>query len=129
MNSHFTRRTFLKGIGAVVALPMLESFAANTPAPIRMAHLYMANGVHPDQWTPVGTGRDFQLSPTLAPLAGVKDDILVLSELWNAASNTGDGHYVKTSGYLTSTYRDAIAFCLLIVILLFRPSGLFGAKQ
>jgi hypothetical protein len=33
----------------------------------------------------------------------MKDDLLVLSEMWNKASNTGDGHYVKTSGFLTST--------------------------
>ncbi len=93
-------------MGAVVALPVLESMAASSGGsafPVRMAHLYMANGVHPDMWTPKGTGREFELSPTLMPLARFKDDILVLSELWNAASNTGDGHYVKTSGYLTST--------------------------
>ncbi len=103
MKSDITRRAFLRGIGAVVALPMLESMAATSAFPVRMAHLYMANGVHPEMWTPKGTGREFELSPTLTPLAGVKDQIVVLSELWNAASNTGDGHYVKTSGYLTSS--------------------------
>ena len=104
MNNHITRRAFLRGIGAVVALPVFESLAAPGGAfPVRMAHLYMANGVHPEMWTPKGTGKDFELSPTLSPLAEMKSDILVLSELWNAASNTGDGHYVKTSGYLTST--------------------------
>ena len=105
MNTNITRRTMLKGVGAILALPVLEAMlpAAAARFPVRMAHLYMPNGVHPDMWTPCGTGRDFDLSPTLSPLAGVKDDILVLSELWNAASDTGDGHYVKTSGYLTSS--------------------------
>ncbi|MEO6738902.1 MAG: DUF1552 domain-containing protein [Chthoniobacteraceae bacterium] len=105
MNTNITRRTMLKGLGAVLALPVLEAMlpAAATRFPVRMAHLYMPNGVHPDMWTPCGTGRNFELSPTLSPLAGVKDDILVLSELWNSASNVGDGHYVKTSGFLTST--------------------------
>jgi len=105
MNTKITRRTMLKGVGAILALPALEAMlpAAAERFPVRMAHLYMANGVHPEMWTPRGTGRDFELSPTLLPLMGVKDDILVLSELWNAASNTGDGHYVKTSGFLTST--------------------------
>jgi len=95
----------LKGIGATLSLPILESMlpAASVRFPVRMAHLYMANGVHPGMWTPPTTGADFDLSPTLSPLAGVKNDILVLSELWNAASERGDGHYVKTSGYLTST--------------------------
>ena len=105
MNTNITRRTMLKGLGATLALPVLEAMlpAATARFPVRMAHLYMPNGVHPDMWTPCGTGRDFELSQTLSPLAGVKDDILVLSELWNSASNIGDGHYVKTSGYLTST--------------------------
>jgi hypothetical protein len=105
MNTPITRRTMLKGLGATLALPVLEAMlpAAAVRLPVRMAHLYMPNGVHPDLWTPQGTGADFELSPTLSPLAGVKKEILVLSELWNAASNTGDGHYVKTGGYLTST--------------------------
>jgi hypothetical protein len=106
MKTPITRRAFLKGIGATIALPALESIAASSGAqafPVRMAHLYMANGVHPDMWAPKGNGADFVLSPTLAPLAELRGEIMVLSELWNAASNTGDGHYVKTSGYLTST--------------------------
>ncbi len=106
-STSISRRTMLKGLGAVLALPVLEAMlpAATVRFPVRMAHLYMPNGVHSDMWTPcgVGAGDAFELSPTLAPLAGVKDDILVLSELWNAASGIGDGHYVKTSGYLTST--------------------------
>ena len=98
------RRTFLKGIGATLALPYLESLAAPAAArPVRMAVLYMANGVNQDAWKPKGEGSGFELSPTLSPLANVKDQLLVLSELWNQASNTGDGHYVKTGGFLTST--------------------------
>jgi hypothetical protein len=68
-----------------------------------MAVLYMANGVNTSMWTPDGVGRDFRLSPTLEPLAEFKDDILVVSNLWNAAANTGDGHYVKESSILTCT--------------------------
>jgi hypothetical protein len=104
-----TRRTALKGIGATLSLPLLEAMmprtvAAGSPArPVRMAVLYMPNGVHPGHWSPQGTGRDFQLSQTLSPLVDRKDDILVLGELMNHASNTGDGHYVKTGGFLTST--------------------------
>ena len=65
--------------------------------------LYMANGVNVDQWTPTGRGRDFELSPTLSPLADYKDDLLVFSELWNQAARNGDGHYVKSAGFLTGT--------------------------
>ena len=63
----------------------------------------MANGVCPGAWAPKGAGRQFELSPILEPLAPHRDDILVLRELWNAASDTGDGHYVKTGGFLTGT--------------------------
>jgi hypothetical protein len=71
--------------------------------PKRMAFLYMPNGTRADMWTPEGTGRDFQLSPTLQPLADLKEQILVVTNTWNAGSVAGDGHYVKTGGFLTST--------------------------
>ena len=102
----------LKGMGAVMGLPLLDAMsplasfgqaAAKTTLPVRMAVLYMPNGINVHHWTPVKTGHDFDLPQTLAPLAKVKDDILVLTDLWNAASDTGDGHYVKTSGFLTGT--------------------------
>ncbi len=107
-----SRRTMLKGVGAVMSLPLLEAMsplasfgkaAVKSSLPVRMAVLYMPNGVNPHHWTPTGRGSNFELTPILAPLAKVKDDILVLGELWNAASDTGDGHYVKTSGFLTGT--------------------------
>ncbi len=88
-----------------MALPYMESLAASTTskAPVRMAILYMANGANMKQWTPTGAGRDFELTPSLAPLAERKADITIINRLWNKASNTGDGHYVKTGGFLTST--------------------------
>jgi hypothetical protein len=107
-----SRRTLLKGMGVTMALPWLNAMAplrgwgaGPTPEtkPLRFAALYMANGALMPDWTPKQTGRDFELSPTLAPLADFKKDLLVLTQLWNAATNTGDGHYVKTGGWLTST--------------------------
>src|SRR4051794_26342556 len=110
-----SRRTVLRGLGAAISLPFLESlapraFAAATSAavpapakPVRMAVLYMPNGVNVGAWTPRGAGECFELSPTLSPLAPVKDDLLVFSELWNASAVGGDGHYVKTGGFLTGT--------------------------
>jgi Protein of unknown function (DUF1552). len=68
-----------------------------------MAVLYMPNGVNTAMWTPEGQGRDWKLSPTLEPLRDLKDDVSVVSNLWNAAANTGDGHYVKESSILTCT--------------------------
>lgn len=76
---------------------------APSDAPIRMAALFVPNGVHQGMWTPEGVGRDFKLSPTLQPLASLREQLLVFTNLWNQASNVGDGHYVKTSGFLTCT--------------------------
>ena len=105
-----SRRTFLKGAGAALALPWLEAMlpqrlaaASTNPQPIRLAALFMPNGVREDQWTPTGQGSEFALSPTLKPLEAFKNDILVPTNLWNQGSDYGDGHYVKTSGFLTCT--------------------------
>jgi hypothetical protein len=110
MTSRFpiSRRTLLRGTGAALGLPWLEAMAATKrttaePGPVRMAALYMPNGVRADMWTPEGKGRDFTLSPTLAPLEDLKNDILVLTNLWNQGSKGGEGHYVKISGFLTCT--------------------------
>jgi hypothetical protein len=104
------RRTLLRGAGAALALPWLEAMmpasaraAEPAPRPTRLAALFMPNGVREDAWTPTGQGRDFQLSPILEPLADLKDELLVPTNLWNQASDFGDGHYVKTSGFLTCT--------------------------
>src|SRR5829696_8338861 len=63
----------------------------------------MANGVKIDAWQPKCAGQKFDLSPTLQPLSKYKEDPLVMTELWNAGSLGGDGHYVKTAGFLTGT--------------------------
>lgn len=108
---HISRRRMLKGLGATVALPFLEAMipaglqaATTRPYPTRSAFMFMPNGVHPDLWTPTTWGRNFELSPILQPLAGVKDDIMVLNELMNQASifEGADGHYAKTASFLTS---------------------------
>ena len=104
MQRRLTRRSVLKGAGVALGLPWLE--AATDPkvkAPVRLAALYMPNGTREDLWTPAKTGRDFELSPMLAPLKGLESELLVLTNLWNANSKGGDGHYVKVSGWLTST--------------------------
>lgn len=103
MKYQLTRRTLLRGAGAALGLPWLEAMAASELAapPMRMAFLYMPNGVNVPAWTPTGAGRNFMLSPTLQPLTPLKDQIIVLSGLWNAASKGGDGHYVKEAAILT----------------------------
>jgi hypothetical protein len=69
--------------------------------PLRMAMLYMPNGVNTAHWYPKGDGREFELSTTLEPLSDLKDQILVLSNLWNAGAKGGDGHYAKEAAILT----------------------------
>ncbi|MCA1597256.1 MAG: DUF1552 domain-containing protein, partial [Chloroflexi bacterium] len=110
-----SRRTVLKGIGATICLPFLDAMqplaalgasakASSAKAPLRMAALYMPNGVHPHAWTPTGVGSAMKLSPVLSPLETLKSEILVFSELMNKESIEGDGHYVKVSPFLTGTH-------------------------
>lgn len=67
------RRSFLRGIGATLALPALDAMrplaaqGTNGSTPVRMALLYMPNGVREDRWTPDGDGTRFKLSPILSP--------------------------------------------------------------
>ena len=79
------RRSFLRGTGAVLALPVLD---AMTPAlstesrrPIRMSFIEVPNGIMMDKWTPATVGADFELTPILEPLAKFRDRMLVLSGL------------------------------------------------
>lgn len=110
-----SRRTVLKGLGVSMCLPLLEAMqplavladaaqAKKVKPPVRMAVLYMPNGVNPKVWTPAKRGSDFELSPILAPLGNVKSDLLVLTQLMNKQSIEGDGHYVKVAPFLTGTH-------------------------
>lgn len=118
-----SRRALLKGTGAALALPWLEAMAPRKSAASetekdkakarRLAVLFMPNGVRQDQWTPDGEGGDFSLSSTLSPLEPFRDKLLIPTNLWNRASNVGDGHYVKTSGFLTcSTISKSLGYDL-----------------
>ena len=106
-----SRRRMLRGMGATMALPLLEAMvpmlraAPGQPGalPARLACIYFPNGVRADRWTPDGEGARFKLSPILSPLEAHREDILVLTNLCNKATFTGDGHYVKTGGWLTGT--------------------------
>lgn len=100
----FTRRTFLRGSSAMLALPALESIAgARPPAkpPVRMAFLFMPNGVWGPSWTPDEVGTEFSLPFTLEPLTKLRDHLIVPSGLCNKNSYAGEGHYVKTAALLS----------------------------
>jgi hypothetical protein len=104
-----SRRQTLKGLGATMALPFLEAMrplsaqGTSSSDPVRMACLFMPNGVRPDKWTPTGSGKTYKLSPILSPLEALKEEIMVISGLTNKASHGGDGHYFKTASWLTCT--------------------------
>ncbi len=91
------RRSFLRGLGATVALPFLQSLAprglaATVRPPVRLGFLYVPNGVNMREWTPATTGVDYALPHTLQPLAPHKNDILVLTGLaQDKGRNNGDG--------------------------------------
>jgi len=74
IGKHLPRRTFLKGLGAAVALPMLDAMtpAFAAPAlkqtPTRLAFTYIPNGVTLEAWTPAAGGRDFAFTRILKPL-------------------------------------------------------------
>ncbi|HRI87945.1 MAG TPA: DUF1552 domain-containing protein [Candidatus Hydrogenedentes bacterium] len=104
-----SRRTMLRGMGAALALPLLDAMAPSVAqaatrsrkAPVRMACIYFPNGVWTESWIPKGTGADFELPYSLEPLAEFKSSLNILSGLDKAESKGGDGHYAKTANFLT----------------------------
>ena len=111
------RRTFLRGAGTALALPVLDAMfpafasAAQTAstAATRVSFFAVPNGIIMDKWTPAGTGRDYALTPVLEPLAAFKDRMLVLGGLANNEARklefeiAGD-HPRACSAYLTATH-------------------------
>ena len=101
------RRTFLRGVGAAVALPLLDamvpalSAASQTAAaPVRrLGFVYIPNGAIMDQWTPAAEGKGFELSPILKPLEAHRDRITVVSNLDSrpaeAAQGEGSGDHAR----------------------------------
>ncbi|WP_428100012.1 DUF1552 domain-containing protein [Candidatus Rariloculus sp.] len=106
------RRTFLRGAGAAVALPMLDAMVpafGQAPAPIpRLGFVYVGNGIIHDDWKPATTGRDFALPPNLRPLASVRDQMNVLTGLSHLeADSKGDGsgdHTRACAAWLTGVH-------------------------
>jgi hypothetical protein len=115
---HIPRRSFLRGAGVSLGLPLLDAMgellpaaspaaasgvnkAGSLQAPVRMACLYFPNGVWRPSWFPEKSGADYELTPSLQPLARHRDNLLVFSGLDKKHSHGGDGHYAKTANFLT----------------------------
>ena len=94
------RRTFLRGLGTTLALPLLDAmvpaFAATSktaakPA-VRMGFVYVPNGIIMDRWTPAAEGAAFEFTPAMKSLEPFRDRLIVLTGLAQANGNAlGDG--------------------------------------
>ncbi|HVR34264.1 MAG TPA: DUF1552 domain-containing protein, partial [Methylomirabilota bacterium] len=124
---HFSlnRRTFLRGLGACIALPALESFGPFTAvaagagdaiapattasgAPLRMAFVYFPNGAIQPNWWPEGAGRDFQFARTMRPLEKVRHEIQVMGGLDHLNATPGPdgaGDHARASGTFLTGVR------------------------
>ncbi|PWT84152.1 MAG: hypothetical protein C5B57_05335 [Blastocatellia bacterium] len=102
------RRTFLRGMGAAVALPLLDAMVpaataiAQTPGRplMRFGAIYVPHGAIMDRWTPATSGRMFEFTPTLKALEPYRKSLVVISNLARAGTTVGD-HAVAPSGWLT----------------------------
>ena len=119
---HVSRRTLLRGVGAAVALPVLDAMVpalsaaaavAQTVAPKRMVFVYVPNGIDMRNWTPAAEGRGFQLPKILNSLAPVQDDVMVLSGLMDhggVALGDGPGDHARASAsFLTGVHPKKTA--------------------
>jgi len=107
------RRSFLRGAGATIALPLLDAmvpaFSADAVASHpRLGFIYVGNGIVHDHWVPAATGPDFELTKNLAPLAKVRDYLNVVSGLAHMQADTfGDGtgdHPRSSAAWLTGVH-------------------------
>jgi hypothetical protein len=91
----YTRRSVLRAIGSLLALPALPSLGlshSGARQATRLAYVYVPNGVHMPDWTPAEAGRSFTLPSTLEPLAPFREHLTVLSGLaQDFARAHGDG--------------------------------------
>src|SRR5262245_49301064 len=107
-----SRRTWLKGAGAAIGLPFLESMIpaltpiakAATP-PRRFGVVYIPNGAIMQQFTPSTIGDGFEFTPILKPLEPFKESLLVVTSLTRShpGSQVGD-HAVSAAGFLTGVW-------------------------
>jgi hypothetical protein len=109
---HFTRRTFLRGVGVSMALPWMESVnvwgdtppASTRPAseaPVRLAVLFSGNGFHSREWWAKGEGDGMELGKVLEPLSDVRRKMLFVRGLYNAEALKGNIHSSQTGNLLS----------------------------
>jgi hypothetical protein len=109
---HISRRSVLKGVGATIALPLIDAMtpaatalaktAAGAP-PKRFAFIGFPHGAIMDRWSPAQTGKNFELSPILTPLEAYRDHLTIVSGLRNKPGETPEPH-----AYIESTWLSCV---------------------
>ena len=107
---HLARRTFLRGVGATVALPLLESMIpafssvarAQNAAPTRFTGIFVPHGAAPGYWVPEETGPDFRFPYNWEPLEHLRERVVLTSGLWSQSAEnppgvTGADHFVASA--------------------------------
>jgi hypothetical protein len=104
---HISRRTVLKGVGATIALPILDAMSpaatawaktAAGSAPRRFAFVGFPHGAIMDRWSPKETGTGYERSLILAPLAPFRAHLTIVSGLRNKPGETPEPHaYIEPS--------------------------------
>ncbi len=115
------RRTFLRGLGASVALPFLDAMSPafgapgrlSAETPCRMVFVYAPTGMDMRYWTPESTGSNFEFGRILKPVEDFRQDLLVLSGLGQnngRALGDGPGDHARAAGsYLTGVHPKKTA--------------------
>jgi hypothetical protein len=111
---HLPRRTFLRGIGTTLALPLLDAMipartalaqTAAKPTP-HLGFIYFPHGAIMNQWTPATEGKGFQISPILKPLEPFKSHLTVVSNLENKGA-IGPVHALAPGTWLSCVHPRA----------------------
>ncbi len=108
------RRTVLRAAGVTLGLPVLEAmlpncgYASGATAPLRLAFLYVPNGMHMPHWTPDQEGKNFDVKPILEPVAHLKNQLNVLTGLTldgaRAHQDGGGDHARSAAAFLTGAH-------------------------
>ena len=106
---HLPRRTFLRGVGVTLALPLLDSMlpaqtalskTAANPSP-RLGFVYVPHGAVMDKWTPATEGAGFEFSPILKPLEPFRDQLNIVSGFGHRAADTTAVHSLSPTTWLS----------------------------
>src|ERR671913_2070372 len=112
---HLPRRTFLRGVGASLALPLLDSMIpartllAQTAAKAlpKIGFVYIPHGAVMSKWTPAAEGAGFEFTPILKPLEKYRDHLNVVSGLGHKAADTTAVHSLSPTTWLSGVRPKA----------------------